>query len=275
MKIAVVCALGWLDRNGYQHVYRECIGSMAEFAEVVYLVQSTRNRTGIAELMQLYPNIIHIADKRTWFSDYDDEHEITYPLFHNRNLGIGMQAASMDGAECILGMQSNWYIPHANMTALRARCEAVIRDSKDCAWLYRSTQYAGTLFHVSHHVKFIVNPKHPECMVPGKVADKAHKLFPPANQYAELEKTNVVDVPLEMTLEDLENIWNWYKCYDGRVGGSMVFKWETFRKIYQRSSRILSVCPVNPNGAGALIARNSRPDFVSHIILRDMGLERA
>ena len=38
MKISVVCAIGWLDSHGYQYVCRECIGSMAEFADVVYLV---------------------------------------------------------------------------------------------------------------------------------------------------------------------------------------------------------------------------------------------
>lgn len=275
MKIAVVCALGWLDRNGYQYTYRECIGSMAEFADAVYLVQSTRNRTGIAELMALYPHIVHIADSRTWFCEDEDESSVNRPWFHNRNFGIGMQTAAADGAECIVGMHSNWYVPRASMAALRSRCDAAILTGQAFDWLYRSTQLAGIRFHVSHRAKFIVNPTHPECMVPGQVADKAHKLYPPTNQFAELDGTMVVDVPLEMPLEDIAAVWNFSKCYDGRVGGSTVFSWSVFRGIYQRSIRNLVVNPAPLTDYGDLIAKNSRADFVSHIVLRDAGLEHA
>ena len=65
--------------------------------------------------MRSYPNIFHIADERTWFSKYEDEHEVTVPWFHNRNLTIGMQTAADDGAACIVGMHNNWYIPRRNM----------------------------------------------------------------------------------------------------------------------------------------------------------------
>jgi hypothetical protein len=272
-KIAVVCAIGWLDSHGYQYVAPTCIGSMAEFADVVYLVQSTRNRNGVDELMRAYPNIVHIADDRTWFSDYPDEHEITHPWFHNRNLGIGMQTAAADGADCIVGMHNNWYIPRRNMAALRARCEAVVRENVPIEWLYRGTQLANALFHVSHHVKFIVNAHHLECFAPGKVADKARKLYPPASRFKELDATMVVDAPLEMPMADLADVWNWSKCYDGRVGGSTVFKWEAFRPIYRKdvSHKAMSRDPLDR--IGEMIARDSRKDFVSHIVLQDMGLE--
>jgi len=246
---------------------------MAKFADVVYLVQSTRNKNGVDELTQAYPNIVHIADERTWFSSREDEGEITNKWFHNRNLGIGMQAAAGDGADCIVGMHNNWYIPRRNFAALRARCEAAIREGKPQEWLYRGTQLGSVLFHVSHHVKFIVNPKHPECMEPGKVADKSHKWYPPFDQFLELDKTMVVDVPLEMTLADLAAVWNWSQCYGGRVGGATVFNWDVFRPIYKKdvSHKTISIDPLDD--IGAEIARNSRPDFVSHIILKDLGLE--
>ena len=274
MKLAVVCSAGWLDSHGYQFVCRECIGSMAEFADVVYLVQSTRNRNGVDELMQEYPNIVHIADERTWFSDYPDEREITHFGFHNRNLGIGMRTAAEDGAECIMGMHNNWYIPRRNMAALRARCENAIRDGKPLEWLYRGTQLGSVLFHVSHHVKFIVNPTHPECMEHGKVADKAHKRYPPADQFPELDKTMVVDVPLEMRMTDLAAVWNFSKCYGGRVGGSLVFKWEAFKPIYRKDVSHKVPCPGPLDSIGEVIARNSQKDFVSHLVLQDLGLER-
>jgi len=273
MKIVVVCAIGWLDSHGYQYVAPTCIGSMAEFADVVYLVQSTRNRNGIDELMRAYPNIVHIADERTWFSNRDDENEITRPYFHNRNLEIGMQTAAGDGADCIVGMHNNWYIPRRNMAALRTRCATVVRENLPIEWLYRGTQLADVLFHVSHHVKFIVNAKHPEFFAPGRVADKAHKLYPPADQFLELDRAMVVDVPLEMPMPDLDAVWNFSKCYNGRVGGSTVFHWEAFRPIYRKdvSHKVISHDPLD--SIGEVIARNSRPDFVSHLVLRDLGLE--
>lgn len=275
MKVSVVCAVGWLSSHGYQNVSSTCIGSMAEFADTVYLVQSTRDRRGVDELMHAYQNIIHIADRRTWFSDYEDEHEITFPYFHNRNLAIGMQTAAHDGAECILGMHNNWYIPRRNMAALRARCEATIRNGKPFEWLNRGMQLAHVLFHTSHHVPFIVNPKFPEHIVAGKVGDKARKFMPSANRYKTEDSTMVVDVPLEMTMEDLAAVWDFSFCYNGRVGGSRVFRWETFRPIYHAGIRKKAVSNEPLDSIGEIIARNSRPDFVSHIMLKDFGLEKA
>lgn len=274
MKIAVVCAIGWLDSHGYQYVCRECIGSMAEFADVVYLVQSTRDQNGVDELMRAWPNIIHIADQRTWFSKYEDEHEITRPYFHNGNLTLGMQTAADDGAACIVGMHNNWYIPRRNMNDLRARCQAMVTMDKPLEWMYRGTQLANVLFHTSHHVKFIVNAKHPECYAPGKVADKAHKLYPPADQFLALDRTMVVDVPLEQTMEDLAAVWNWSQCYGGRVGGSTIFDWKNFAPIYRKdvSRKVPSPGPLD--SVGEMIAGKSRSDFVSHIVLQDLGLEK-
>lgn len=274
MKIAVVCAIGWLDSHGYQYVCRECIGSMAEFADVVYLVQSTRDRNGVDELMRSYPNILHIADERTWFSSYEDEHEVTNLWFHNNNLTIGMQTAAADGADCILGMHNNWYIPRRNMTNLRMRCEMVVREDRPIEWLYRGTQLGNILFHTSHQVKFIVNAKHPECLIPGKVADKAHKLYPPPDQFPILDMTMVVDAPLEMPMADLEAVWNFSKCYSGRVTGSTTFDWKAFRPVYRKDvgRKVRSDAPLD--SVGDMIARKSRSDFVSHIVLQDLGIEK-
>lgn len=274
MKIAVVCAVGWLSSHGYQHVSPVCIGSMSEFADVVYLVQSTRDRSGVDELMRAYHNIVHIADERTWFSKYDDEHEVTNLWFHNQNLRTGMQTAAYDKADCILGMHNNWYIPRRNMATMRARCDETIENGLPLEWVNRGTQLAGKLFRTSHHVKFIVNPKHASFLGPdSRVADKSYKWYPPYAQAIELDKTAVIDVPLEMPMGDLAAVWNFSGCYNGRVGGSTVFNWDNFRPIYHREimHKILSEDALDE--IGTVIAQNSREDFVSHAVLRDASLE--
>lgn len=286
MKIAIVCAIGWLDSHGYQYVAPTCIGSMAEFADVVYLVQSTRHAGGVAELMQTYPNIIHIANSYTWFSDREDESSLI-PGFHNRNLGIGMQTAAADGAECIVGMHDNWYIPRRNMAALRARCETAIRDDAQREWLYRGTQLGNVLFHASHRVKFVVNPKYAGMMIPGAVADKAHKFYTiqakaedmtmtVEEMFAETDSAMVVDVPLEFPMSDMESLFNWSQCYGGRmgIGGSTVFDWDNFKPVYHSLMGKKSPSAEPLDSIGEEIARISQPDFMSHIVLRDLGLEK-
>lgn len=269
--IAIVCAIGWLDSHGYQYVYRDCIGSMCEFADKVYLIQSTRDKAGVYDLLCAYPKIVYIADERTWFADSEDAAPVYG--FHNRNLAIGMQAATRDGAECIVGMHNNWYIPRRNMAALRARCEATVGAGLAYEWLNRGTQLGSILFHTSHHVKFIVNPKFPGNMIAGKVADKAHKWYPPASEWPVADATMVVDVPLEMTLQDQADYWNWAQCYEGRVGGSKVFDWANIKPLILHDLAHKAVSKDPLDAIGRTIAHNSRPDFVSHIILKEAGLE--
>ena len=39
MRIAAIVPIGYLDRMGYQHVWRECLDSIVEFADRTYLVR--------------------------------------------------------------------------------------------------------------------------------------------------------------------------------------------------------------------------------------------
>ena len=82
----------------------------------------------------------------------------------------------------------------------------------------------------------------------------------------------VVDVPLEMPMADLAAIWNWSQCYGGRVGGSTIFEWKNFRPIYKKDvgRKVKSGDPLD--SVGEMIARKSRSDFVSHIVLQDLGI---
>jgi hypothetical protein len=106
------------------------------------------------------------------------------------------------------------------------------------------------------------------------VADKAHKLYPPADQFLALDRTMVVDVPLEMPMDDLAAIWNWSRCYGGRVGGSMVFEWKHFLPVYRKDVGRKSRSGEPLDSIGEMIARKSRSDFVSHLVLQDLGIEK-
>ena len=146
-----------------------------------------------------------------------------------------------------------------------------MKEGRPIEWLYRGTQLANVLFHTSHHVKFIVNARHPECYAPGKVADKAHKLYPPADQFLALDRR-----------------W-WWMCHSrcrwriwrrSGTGASATagawaaddFEWKNFRPIYKKDvgRKVKSGDPLD--SVGEMIARKSRSDFVSHIVLQDLGI---
>ena len=83
----------------------------------------------------------------------------------------------------------------------------------------------------------------------------------------------VVDCPLEFPMSDMESLFNWSQCYGGRMSGSTVFDWANFQPIYHSlmGKKLPSHEPLD--SIGEEIARISQPDFMSHVVLRDLGLE--
>jgi hypothetical protein len=78
-----------------------------------------------------------------------------------------------------------------------------------------------------------------------------------------------VDVPREMTPQDLEELRCFIRNYDEiNPGVDPTFVWERdkWREVTKYSAKQFSADPLSPTGQ--IIARNSRPDFVSQYLLR-------
>lgn len=154
MRIAVSVAVGPLHRWGYQHVCRECLASQAEFADYVYMVQSTEDATGVKELLDEFRNITLISSPSTWHHRPGETDEIlmggrsmgAFTTFHMRNLALGRLAAFEDGYRIVLSTHNNWYIPRRNVAALRKYCEDFERSGKTTGHTWMMAQLHDRLF---------------------------------------------------------------------------------------------------------------------------------
>jgi hypothetical protein len=150
MKIAISVGVGPLHKWGYQHTYRECIASQAQFADHVYMVQSTADETGVQELLDEFKNVTLISNPETWHHAPGATDEVlafsSFTRFHQRNLSIGRGAAFDDGYRVILSTHSNWYIPRRNKTALRKYCQEFERTGELTGHTWLMQQLHNKLF---------------------------------------------------------------------------------------------------------------------------------
>jgi len=154
VKIAISVAVGPLHKWGYQHVCRECLASQAEFADHVYMVQSTEDATGVQELLDEFNNITLISNQATWHHEPGKTDEVlmggqcmgVFTTFHMRNLAIGRWAAFDDGYGIVLSTHNNWYIPRRNVAALRQYCEDFERSGKLTCHTWMMPQLHDKLF---------------------------------------------------------------------------------------------------------------------------------
>jgi len=267
MKIAVVCACGWLYKMGYQHIYQECLGSQADFGERLYLIQSVRNSTGLEFLIDNYPGKIkHVADERTWCSENADDSN-PRDFFHNSNLRLGLDLAMQDGFDAALVMHSNWYIPETNAENIRQSLQKVCESGAAFGLVYRLGQFYNRLFSTNSAFSFLVNLREWGNHRLERFNDK----YTRAPMGAEENQRAIVDCPMEMPLADYEAIMNWggYNQRNYRADG---FRWDYYRDLAVRK-----ICASKPiaglSQTGEQIASKSRPDFISHEILRLAGYE--
>lgn len=267
MRIAVVCACGWLYKMGYQYTYRECLGSQAAWGDRLYLIQSVRDSTGVYYLLDNYPGKVkHIADERTWCSENSDDSN-PRDFFHNSNMRLGLDLAMADGFDAALVMHSNWYIPETNAANIRQSLHKVCESGAAFGLVYRQGQFAGRLFSTNSAFNFLVNLREWGNHRLERFNDKYTRVPMGADENSRA----IVDCPMEMPLADYEAIMTW-GGYNQRLYRADDFRWEFYRDLAARKLR--GSTPIAElSQTGARIAANSRPDFISHEVLRMAGYE--
>lgn len=268
MKLAIVCPVGPLDRYGYQNVAAECIASMARLADVVYLILSTREMAGLNEMLVLSPKITAVSNKYTWFKEWNGgEFFDIYQVIGNAERG--RHIALDDGADCVMLIECNQYIPEHSIPGLRATCEWTI-DNAPFGWYYRGDFLAGQMFHANLHRPWII-PAGSDWsfwLDSARCGDTTVKHT--RGNWPEEDQSMIVDAGLEMTLEDYAAKINWVRCYsDLEPARGSKFKWEYWHsymlKKYRNKEKGGELDEI-----GKVLAGKVKDDYVSSLILAEL-----
>lgn len=278
MKVAISVAVGPLNKWGYQHVCRECLASQAEFADRVYMVQSTEDATGTRELMDEHDNITLISNPSTWHHRPGETDEVmdgpqkmrSFTKFHMRNLAFGRAAAFEDGYKVVLSTHNNWYIPRRNLDALLEYCEGFYQSGKTTGNTWMMSQLHDRLFGPGVRNEGLVNLSgmkgvaeimaYYPCMkwrhplveeIPGNVGDIC-----------------VVDCSYNLLSAEYEGMQRRF-CYPEHEN----FDWTRQREILaSRLTRRNVLREGELDYWGKQIAKKSGPDFMGYQILQEAGL---
>jgi len=277
MGIAIVMPIGPLHKWGYQWVCQECIASQAEFADHVYMVQSTEDRTGVQEILDKFPNVSLISSPETWHHRPGETDEvlttagrIVRVAYQNRR--IAQMMAWKDGHNIILGTHNNWYIPRKNIASMRMYCEMFRRRSKAVGLMWIVTQLCDRLLGIMHSSLMLNFAGMNEEQVAKQIPDMKMRRITPGKIPKNAGTVHLVDCNYEMTVEEyaanrvrypdyaLNGVWNYEERLAARVTRFKKFGWTK---------------PLDwpLDYWGQLIAAKARPDFYSWQILEAMGLK--
>jgi hypothetical protein len=270
VKIAAIVPIGYLDRHGYQHVYRECVGSIAAFADHVFLVQSVREDTGARALCEEHGNVSLVSGDATWFGRTPEGAEWfdAYRVMENVNLGAGIARA--EGYDVGICLMVNHYVPEGARAALRQACLEMVAFEAAWTWYYRRDQLASMTFGASVRLPFIVNLElerewrfSADALA---VRDEVYRME--RGDWPIRDAGAVVDVQLEMTLDDLRGKTEFTRGYhDLLPKRPRGWDWDYWRRYYVEKFRAKRRTGLASDPTGVRIAAASRPDFVSHTVL--------
>lgn len=279
MKIAISVAVGPLFKWGYQHVCRECLASQVEFADRVYMVQSTEDATGVKELLDECPHITLISNPSTWHhkpGQTDEVLDVGKPnmagmtMFHMRNLGLGRAAAFEDGYRIVLSTHNNWYIPRRNAAALRHYCEDFERSGKMTGHTWMMPQLHDKLLGPAVRNEGLAN------LASMKSADEVRAYYPgmkwrhlAVNTLPEnVEDICMVDCSYNLLPAEYEGMQHRFGYPQHET-----FNWPERRaQLADRLLRRNFVLNVELDYWGKLIAAKSGPDWMGYQILHEVNL---
>jgi len=278
VKIAIVVPIGPLDRFGYQHIYRECIESMANFADQVFLVSTTRevkradNFNWPQDKGIDLENLNIISDSRTWFArtPEGDEWFDAYKVLENVNVGV--YAARSEGVDVVMCLFCNNYIPEMAYEGLRARCEKVATGEQATASYYRKDQLYNQMFSASVSMPFIINSRDTYRFAADAITNEREVAWMQRGDFSEFDGEAVVDVQLEVTTRDLREKMNFMRCYSDLVPKRKPefdegYWLDYYVKKFQQKKMLLDS---NLDKTGQAIARLSQPDFASRYVLEQI-----
>jgi len=266
MKIAAIVPIGYLDRMGYQHVWYECVGSIASFADHVYLVSSVREPG--ATFAQ--SNVTMISDEATWFARTPEGAEWFDAYKVMENVNSAAHLAASEGYDVGVCLMVNNYVPVEARAILRWRCEGVAEHPGVVHFLYRRDQLGDQMFGASVQLPFMVNLHRDtwRFSTDSLVLDSGVIMKMVRGDWPNHDAEAIVDVQLEMTVDDLRDkqtfIRNYRDLVPKRPAG---WDWDYWRHYYVEKFRQKRRAGTVTDPTGLAIAAKSRPDFVSHEVL--------
>ena len=263
MKIAVVCPIGPLNRYGYEHVATDCIASMVDFADHVFLMQSARDKAGVEAVLRANGGrVTLVSDERTWFNG---ERFDAQKVMDNADLGADLALA--EGYDVAICLMVNWYVPPKNRRGLRLACERAVETG--WAWLYRRDQLGLQMFHVNTRLPWIIalRPGRPHYGIDSIHWQDGTSLDWGRGAWPEYDEQSVIDLQLEMTRADMQERLEYVRFHKDLLPKRPThFEWDYWKRYYVEKYHKKTLATDKPTGAGIVVAGQSAR-FVSSEIL--------
>jgi hypothetical protein len=273
VKVAVIIPVGWIDRWGYERYLYECVGSFAHYADATILAGSHRETPGVKALLSACPRTAFVCDARTWFSLDAGGNEVFDFNRVNAAENVALDVAREAGCDVALQASSNWYVTGSAWERIATRCTTMLLSDAPYAPLYIRYQLGGVLFHCNLMYPWIVNLRRDWRFVPvASVRGTGGGMMLEYDDYSAFDGEAVVDVPLEITVDELRDKTTYNRGYhDLSPKHPETFDWDYWRAYYVKKFGLKVRTHERPAGIGETIAAASRPEFVSNIVLRELG----
>jgi hypothetical protein len=273
MKIAAVVPIGYVDRWGYERHIDDYIGSFAPLCDVTILTEQYRDAPGAAELAERLGAVL-LSDERTWFPDDGRGRQVFSWAGVNASEDAALDEARVLGCDAAVITSCNWYASFAALLAVKDAIYSMLQDNQPYARFYVRYQLGARLFHSDLLYSGLANLKHRwqyrEVLGMTNGEASAPSL---AGDFSGFDDAAIVDAALEITADELRAKCTEWRCnVDLKPKNNPVFSWDYYRRYYTSKFRRKMPADDPPVGVGAIVAQATRADYVSNIILGELGL---
>jgi len=279
MKIGIQLPILTITDFGYQYNADISFRSLSKFADKVYCRLNSPINDELLTFKKKYRNIILISNKYT--QSIDNNGNLIYNLDKNQ---IGnryvLDQMRKDGIDLALNIHINQYIPEHAFESLRKQCQNILIENKPYGWLYKRYQLKDKLFHADVRLPWILNLqyKKPLFYSPDSISDKFGTILASiqTGDFRRYNKEAIVDVPMELTLEDLKKIVLFTKNMAELRSKKKVQFEHGFNKENQLKYYIDKFSAKYPSSEkledyGNKIAQNAKSNFLSKEILKNIN----
>jgi hypothetical protein len=278
MKIGIFLPVLTVSKYGYQQIYEIIIKNHTEYADVVYLRSNSKIDKKLTNCQAKYSNLKVIANTNTY--TYDKNGNLAYNTTQNTegNKYVVNQMRS-DGVDIAINLSINQYIPDNHWKNIVSQCKMIYNNNEPYGYLYKQYQLGDVMFHADIRLPWIINLGHPDmiCFASDSIIDSNNIILSriSSGNFRRNNSKAIVDVPFEMTMQDLREKNDFTKNYadlraiNGEVSEYTPFDEQERIEYYSRKMNKKIISKAKLDEYGILVSQATRPEYISQILLKN------
>lgn len=203
MRIGIIVPIGRIDKYGYQYLNEIIFNNLANFADHVLVISSSRHTN--QQVFENYENLEFISNNNSWFKLDNGEEQFSFEII-DKNNNYCKEKLHEEGYDVAILIHNNQYIPKSSEKKLIKSCLKMIEKKEPYRWYYKKYMCGNLLFNADRGLPWILNLTidNPWEYYTDAIKHNKHgnSVSIRTGNFKKYNNQAIRDVPWEMTIQD-------------------------------------------------------------------------